>query len=116
VLLVEDDASVRHYARRILEGRGYKVLEAGNGREALTVHERYAEPIHLVVADVFMPFLGGIELTRRLADLRPGIKTLLMSGHVDRSIGRSAAGSPDRNFLPKPFTPRALLQSVQKLL
>ncbi len=116
VLLVEDDASVRHYARRILEGKGFQVLEAGNGQEALMVSKRFRDPIHLVVTDVFMPFLGGIELTQRLAHLRPGIKTLLISGHVDRAFGPGAPGGADVHFLPKPFTPRALLQSVQKLL
>jgi signal transduction histidine kinase len=114
VLLVEDEVSVRHFARRILEGKGFKVLEAGNGQEALTLSKRYRDPIHVLVTDVFMPFLGGIELNHRLAKLRPGIKTLFISGYVDRPFG--APGGPDLNFLPKPFTPRALVQSVEALL
>ncbi len=116
VLLVEDDDAVRDYARRILEGKGFTVLQAGNGEEALTVSAGHPEPIQVVVTDVFMPLLGGIELSRRLTELRPGIKTLLISGRIDGTIGGSTSEGPDRGFLPKPFTPGSLLQSVQKLL
>lgn len=115
VLLVEDDAAVRAITRRILEKAGYVVLEADSGREALNVVGQNQGLIDLVVSDVVMPNIGGVELQKRLKEHYPDLKVILMSGYsaaeVHAEIRETGAA-----FLSKPFTPDALLRSVGNAL
>ena len=83
VLIVEDRAEVRDYASETLKDYGYRVIEASNAEEALSLCRREATSIDLVLTDVMMPGLSGVELVVRLADLRPGIKALFMSGYSE---------------------------------
>jgi signal transduction histidine kinase/CheY-like chemotaxis protein len=114
VLLVEDEDAVRDLAREILQERGYAVLEARNGREAIEVAARTPEPISLLLTDVVMPGMMGPELARRLTAGRPGLKVLYVSGHPDRAVG-SEARAPGL-FLHKPFSPEALAAKVREAL
>jgi two-component system, chemotaxis family, CheB/CheR fusion protein len=115
VLLVEDEDLVRQLVRRILQGCGYVVLGARNGREALTLCETHPGPIHLLLSDVVMPELGGRELAERAAILRPDIKVLFMSGHTQDVVLREGIkkGTP---FLEKPFTTSKLANKVREVL
>ena len=79
-LVADDKAGVRKLASRILRTRGYSVLEAGSGAEALVVAPAWDGRIHLLITDVVMPGMDGWELARRLQDERPGLKTLYISG------------------------------------
>jgi two-component system cell cycle sensor histidine kinase/response regulator CckA len=115
VLLVEDEDTVRRLARTILQARGYRVLEARNGREGLAVCESHPGPIDLLVTDVVMPELGGRELAEGALTLRPGLKVVFMSGHTQdvvlkEGIEKGAA------FLQKPFAPIALARKVREVL
>jgi two-component system cell cycle sensor histidine kinase/response regulator CckA len=112
VLLVEDEDAVRSLSRRILQAKGYTVLEARNGREGLSIARDYAGPIHLLLTDVIMPYMNGRQLVDRLAPLRPELKTLFISGYTDQSIEFEA----DRSFLQKPFSPSVLAQKVREVL
>jgi two-component system, cell cycle sensor histidine kinase and response regulator CckA len=112
VLLVEDEEAVRSLSRRILQAKGYTVLEARNGREGLSVAQEYAGPIHLLLTDVIMPQMNGRELVDRLVPLRPELKTLFISGYTNQSIELEA----DRSFLQKPFTPSGLARKVREVL
>jgi two-component system cell cycle sensor histidine kinase/response regulator CckA len=110
VLLVEDEEAVRQLVRRILEGRGYKVLLARHGGEALELIHQVDLPIHLLLTDAVMPVLSGPELLRRAIALRPGMKLAIMSGYTDRP---AVTGVP---FIGKPFTPAELERRVREIL
>jgi CheY-like chemotaxis protein len=116
ILLAEDEDSVRSLVARVLRGQGYTVLEADNGVEALRVAREYAGPIDLLLTDVVMPQLGGKALAVQLAAVRPGIKTLFMSGYTDRGTSEQGSLGPDAAFLMKPFTSAALARKVRSVL
>ena len=113
IILVEDEALVREISARVLGRAGYTVLEAQDGEEALQMVRRHSAQIDLVITDVVMAKLGGLELARRVTDERPGLPILLMSGYNAEEM---PADDPAIGFLQKPFTPSALLQTVGALL
>ena len=113
VLLVEDEPAVRAIARRLLERQGYRVLEAGNGADALAVAAGYGSRIHLVVSDAVMPGMSGAEVTRRLQEERPGIKVLLMSGYTEDEVMRRGILSASVPFVQKPFVLAEFAQAVR---
>ena len=98
---------MREITARVLGRAGYTVLEAQDGEEALQMVRRHAGHIDLVITDVVMARLGGLELARRVAGERPGLPILLMSGYNTEEM---PADDPTIGFLQKPFTPNALLQ------
>ena len=116
VLLVEDDPGVRAFGVRVLRERGYTVIEARGGAEALSLAGRHAGPIHLVVSDVVMPGMSGRDMAERLAVQRPGTKILYMSGYTDDAISRHGVLDPGTAFLQKPFTPDALVRTARSVL
>ncbi len=117
ILLVEDEVNVRELAGRILRQQGYTVWEAGDGQEALSViTEQSLTKLDLLVADVVMPKLGGIELATRLIADDPHLKILLMSGYTDGIIGSKEIRQLNGSFLLKPFTRSKLTQSVRNAL
>lgn len=115
ILLVEDEPSVKRTIARILTGAGYRVLQAADGTEALTVAERYEERIDLLLTDYLMPGVTGDELAREVRARRPQIRVLLMSGYLgnrsDQAILRGSA-----TLLPKPFTANSLMSRVREAL
>jgi two-component system cell cycle sensor histidine kinase/response regulator CckA len=116
VLLVEDEESVRSLSREILEARGYTVLEASGGAQALDIARDYPQPIHLVLTDIVMPEMGGTDLALRLEALRPGIRVLYMSGYTDDTVVRHGFLQEGRVFLQKPFAPESLARKVREVL
>ena len=102
MLLVEDEAAVRSSGARLLE-RGYTVLEARHGAEALRIARRASRPIDLVLTDVVMPEMGGRELAERLRDRPVQALVLFMSGYTEKAVARTVlpAGTA---FVEKPFT------------
>jgi PAS domain S-box-containing protein len=116
VLLVEDDDAVRKLLREVLERIGYTVLDACNGGEALGICERSEGGIHLTVTDIVMPEMSGVELSRRIRSLQPGMKTLYMSGYSDNSLAYHGIMDTGTSFLQKPFTPEALGRKVREVL
>ena len=117
VLLAEDEPSVRFVAAEALRRSGYTVLEAANGEEAVRVaHERGMANIDLLVTDVAMPRMGGMELCERLRATCPGIKVLFISGYAAGAIARNGGSNSDVPFLPKPFSPAAIAHKVREVL
>jgi CheY-like chemotaxis protein/two-component sensor histidine kinase len=116
VLLAEDEEAVRTLARQLLEMYGYQVLEAANGGAALLICERHQEPIHLLITDVIMPEMSGRELADRLAQLRPDMKVLFMSGYTDNAIVHQRVLDEWANFIQKPFPTDALARKVRNVL
>jgi PAS domain S-box-containing protein len=116
VLLVEDEESVRALVRQVLRGRGYAVLEAGDGARALRVAEIHLRPIHLLLTDVVMPGVGGRELAERLLALHPEARVLFTSGYTDDAVVRHGVLEEEVHFLHKPFSPADLAQKVREVL
>jgi two-component system cell cycle sensor histidine kinase/response regulator CckA len=116
ILLVEDEQSVRTLSRRILEVRGYRVLEAARGAEALELVRATADPIHLVLTDLVMPDMSGSELASRVVALRPAVRVLYMSGYTDDGVIHNGLLEQGGAFLQKPFTPEVLARKVRKTL
>ncbi len=116
VLLVEDDDAVRDTARRALTERGYAVLLASNGQEALDLVAGAHPPIDLLVTDFVMPGITGAELAGELQRRLPGLRVLLVSGYA-RTGSRTAAGIPESvPYLAKPYTARTLAAKVREVL
>ena len=110
ILVVDDEAAVRSLTARILEERGYSVIEAGNGADALALLESKAEPIDLVISDVVMPHFDGLELARCIEIMVHPPPILLMSGWALSRL------ELERPFLVKPFDAHELLAAVDRLL
>ncbi len=116
VLIVEDERAVRALASRILQERGYHVLEAADGAEGLRIAQEYMKEIHLVLTDVVMPGIGGRALISRLEEIRPGIKALFISGYTDNAIVHHGILDSGVAFLQKPFSVDGLLRKVREVL
>ena len=119
ILLVEDEAPVRRTTRKMLESLGYAVCEAGSGEEALALAGSPDARIDLLATDVVMPGMRGPELCQRLLALRPGLRTLLMSGYTDSNLGplgNQGVLPPGVRFLQKPFSLDELARQVHEAL
>jgi PAS domain S-box-containing protein len=116
VLVVEDEPAVRGLTTRILRERGYTVLEASNGAEALDIAQTYQEEIHLLITDVIMPGLSGRDLSGKITASRPGIRTLFVSGYTDNAIVHHGILDADVSFLQKPFSVQSLCLKVRETL
>jgi two-component system cell cycle sensor histidine kinase/response regulator CckA len=112
ILLVEDELMVRNAVARILKAQGYTVVTAENPDQAFQRFEEDPQ-IDLVLSDVILPGASGPDIAARLAQLRPGLKTLFMSGFTDHAIVRQGVLQPGVNFIQKPFTPTALAHKLR---
>ncbi len=113
VLLVEDEDAVRSFASRALATRGYKVLEAASGVEALELMDRENGKIDLVVSDVVMPEMDGPTLLRHLRQRNPNIRIIFMSGYAEEAFRKNLSADENFVFLPKPFTLKKLAETVK---
>jgi two-component system cell cycle sensor histidine kinase/response regulator CckA len=117
ILLVDDDGAVRAAGETVLRRRGYRVISAAGGAQALEALGRHGAAIHLVITDVVMPLMSGIELARRVCELLPQAKVLFMSGYPDDTMGRGQGPSSLRHpVLSKPLTPDTLARRVREIL
>jgi nitrogen-specific signal transduction histidine kinase/CheY-like chemotaxis protein len=117
LLVVEDEPSVRHLARHVLETQGYDVLSASNGQEGLQeAREHKGSPIRLVVTDVIMPLMGGKVMAEWLQTADPELKILFTSGYTDDAITHHGVLETGVQFLPKPYTPATLACKVREML
>jgi signal transduction histidine kinase len=116
ILLVEDEDQVRLVASSILSKHGYRILEARNAGEALLLCESHSDEIHLLLTDVVMPQMSGPELVTRLAQSRPQMRVLCMSGYTDDSIVRHGVLQAEIAYLQKPITPQTLTRKVRDVL
>lgn len=115
ILVADDEDGVRKLMHAVLATNGYTVLETRDGREALAAFKANALRIDLVVTDVVMPHMTGLELGDKLAGLRANVKVLYVSGYRDSPVGWTETDR-ERQFLHKPFTPDALLSRVREVL
>ncbi len=115
ILVAEDAELIRHLTREILEVRGYNVIEAADGEEAIRICKSYVGTIHLTLSDVVMPGMNGRELAEQVVRLRPDMKVLLMSGYADE-ISKAGFLHPGLHFIEKPFTSNSLALKVREVL
>jgi PAS domain S-box-containing protein len=116
VLVVQDESAVRLLVRSVLEGSGYRVREAVNGRDALAYLEQKHAQIDLVLSDVMTPGVTGPEIVARLAPLGLATRVLLISGHSDSHLLTTGQNEPSVGVLHKPFTPAELATRVAQLM
>jgi signal transduction histidine kinase len=116
ILLVEDEEMVRKLAVQILKRQGYTVLEGSHGNEAFNICNKHDGPIHLLVTDVVMPKMSGLELAERIASIQPEIKVLYMSGYTDNAITHHGVLEKGMNYIQKPFTVDGLARKVREVL
>jgi signal transduction histidine kinase len=116
VLLVEDEKVVRDLAELVLRARGYTVLSAPDGHEALAICRSHEGPISLLITDVVMPRMSGAELVRHALGIRPEMKVLFISGYLGEATRDLAAMGSETSFLQKPFTPDTLSRKVREIL
>lgn len=116
ILVAEDDDAIRRLAVMTLEDAGYTVLAASDGFEALEVEDEYEGTIDLLLSDIVMPGLGGIELSQAVIDTRPTIKILLMSGYPSRGEMKSFDLPKSIPLLQKPFDPISLVRGIREIL
>jgi CheY-like chemotaxis protein len=116
ILIVEDEPSVRSVARRILAKRGYTVLEADGGAQALELATRHEGGIDLLLTDVIMPGMSGRELANRFARLQPNASVIYMSGYMEDALVQRSIVAQELPLLQKPFTPVSLTAKVRQVL
>ena len=116
ILLVEDEEGLRALNARGLTSRGYTVLEAGNGVEAIEVLEKSGKPVDLVVSDVVMPEMDGPTLARELRSRNPELKIIFVSGYAEDAFQKNLPEHGQFAFLPKPFTLKQLVAAVKETL
>jgi two-component system cell cycle sensor histidine kinase/response regulator CckA len=116
ILVVEDEDAVRKVAVRILEARGYLVLAAADGEEAVERMAAHRGTIDLLLTDVVLPGLDGPSLAAQVRAQYPAVKVLFASGYIDDALSRRGVIAEGTTFLPKPYTPTTLLQRVREVL
>jgi PAS domain S-box-containing protein len=116
VLVVEDEVSVRRLASRVLRARGYRVLEASDGVEALQLVDRFGGPLDLVLTDIIMPGLSGPALVERLLPATPELKVLYITGYSEDAIREHGLLPQGGALLEKPFTAHQLAERVHTAL
>ena len=116
VLLVEDEEALRRAAAELLSLRGYSVLQARDGQDALSIAKSHGSTIHLAVTDVVMPRMSGGELARELETLRPETRVLFVSGYAGQTVLDHDVVNVENNFLQKPFTLKQLASKIRTVL
>ena len=116
ILVVDDQATVRRMAHRLLSEWGFRVFEAESGEEAMEVLETARSGIQLVIVDVVMPLADGVQVTRHIQERWPGQRTLYMSAHPAEVLAEYGLSELEVPFLAKPFTRDELLNKVAEAL
>lgn len=116
ILLVEDDDSVRSLTARALEMRGYEVLKASGGDEALDIIRAFEKRIHLMISDVVMPGMDGPEVAKIAKTIRKDMRVIFMSGYAEDAFRKQAETDEDVHFLPKPFPLQELAAKVKEVM
>jgi two-component system, cell cycle sensor histidine kinase and response regulator CckA len=116
ILVVEDEMTLRKLTSRILGRYGYRVLQASNGDEALTVSHNHDGPIHLVLTDVIMPGISVQEMAKKIQFRRKESRILFTSGYMDDTISQQGVLKSGINLLQKPYTPEGLARKVREML
>jgi PAS domain S-box-containing protein len=116
ILLVEDEMALREITASILQSAGYRVIDADTPAKAIQLADTHPEPIHLLLTDVIMPHMNGVELSKRLKAFRPELKVIFASGYGGDELARQLSVATDAVLLAKPFSKNSLLALVHAVL
>jgi two-component system, cell cycle sensor histidine kinase and response regulator CckA len=116
ILLVEDEEALRESVSTYLDLHGYKVLEASNGAQAVHIASQHAGSLDVLITDIILPKLSGVEIAREVARTSPQAVTLFMSGYTDRDLIDYDPATSSAEFLQKPFALQTLLQKLREML
>jgi len=117
ILLVEDEIAIRTATSRYLQRSGYRIIEAGNAREALTIWDQHASSIDLLMTDMVMPGeMSGLQLAELLVSKKPQLKVILASGYHSDILDAGNSSAVPLTFLVKPFMPEELCEALSKCL
>lgn len=116
ILLIEDEQPLRELLSEVLEGAGYHVVAAADGRRAVELARDRRGPIDLVLTDIIMPEMGGLEAVRRIRDIRGDFQVMFMSGYPGKANDEDEVILERAVFLQKPVAPTHLLKAVRKIL
>jgi DNA-binding response OmpR family regulator len=116
VLVVEDESLIRDFEVAALKRAGFEVLAAGDGIDGSTLFARRFQEIDLLVTDISLPGMNGVDLATFARKIRGDLNVLFASGSIDAESRESAGSIAGSKFLAKPFTPRELLESIDELL
>ena len=116
ILLVEDEDAVRRVATRVLERKGYHVLGAADGRDAVELLERHEAPVDLLLSDVVLPTMDGPSVAEAVRMRHPNVRVLYASGYMDDAVTRRGVLAEEGAFLQKPYQPTVLLRRVREML
>lgn len=115
ILLVDDDKYIRSYLTAALESVGYRVMSAADGAIGFTLLNEFIEQTDLLLSDVEMPHMGGIELCEKAKWLAPRLPIILMSGGVEQAYFQNRASALGAAYLQKPFSLERLLDAIKQL-
>lgn len=117
ILVVDDEDSIRNLAALVLESHGFHVLNARHSDEALLLMDSHKDSVSLLLTDVRMdPYMNGCELAKCVRLLRPDILVLYISGYTNNAMVQQEVEDARASFLPKPFSPRELVEKVHGVL
>jgi len=116
LLLVEDNSQVREFSKKILENYGYTVYTAENGEIGLEQYSEQKSSINLMITDVIMPKMNGIELVEAIKKIHGKVKVLYISGYADDHLAQEDVSDKNVNFLQKPFTSKKFLLKIRDIL
>ncbi|MDY6880573.1 MAG: response regulator [Thermodesulfobacteriota bacterium] len=116
VLLVDDEDTIREVAQKLLEGMGYKVLTARNGKESIRIYKEHIDDINIVLLDMIMPIMGGGKTYDRLKQINPDVKAILLSGYTIDGEAGDILKRGCNDFIQKPFNIKELSQKIQNVL
>ncbi len=116
ILIVDDEEAIRTVGREVLKKVGYEVLVARNGKEAIDIFTKKKEKIDLVVLDLNMPGMGGLACFRKLLNIKPDIKVIIMSGYIDRGTIKESMKLGAMAYLDKPFSMHDLLKVIWEVM
>ena len=116
ILLVDDDPTILNMGTEVLEALGYRVLQAVNGEDALDTFIRHQDTIRLVVSDIVMPRLGGVEAVARMRQIRPELKVIFCTGYDDKTVIHKTDINTKDIILNKPYKINTLSQRVAEAL
>ena len=114
VLLAEDEPSMLFLLERLLVRRGYQILKATNGQEALDVYQRHKDEIAVVLLDLGLPKISGRDVLHKIRSENPDVKVIVTSGYVEPEMKLEIEGA-NVKFLPKPYTPDGVFNALQSL-
>jgi two-component system cell cycle sensor histidine kinase/response regulator CckA len=116
ILVVEDEEAIRFVVRRVLERSGYKVLEAATGADALAEIAAHDGPLDLVMTDLVMPGMSGIDLARTLRREHPSLRILLASGYSQETVSNEFDKAREWHLISKPYAVNDLLAELRRIL